>query len=73
MSLTEQRVVKQITVLPNQPAVNVQWSNQILRDTEVISEKFERKSYTVEQKEEFLSEVDGASSYVSILGWDVLS
>lgn len=69
MALTEQRILKQVAVLPAQSAVNVQWANQILRDEEVISETYERKAYTAEQKDEFLSEVEGAESYILALGW----
>lgn len=69
MSLSEKRILKQVTILVDQSAVNVQWSNQVLRDTEVISETFERKSYTVDSLEDFLAEVEKANKYVNILGW----
>lgn len=69
MSLSEKRILKQVTILVDQSAVNAQWSNQVLRDTEVISETFERKSYTVESLEDFLAEVEKANKYVNILGW----
>ena len=69
MALTEQKILKQVTVLAQQSAANVQWANQILRDGEVISEQFERKAYTADQKDEFLAEVEGADSYIAILGW----
>ncbi len=69
MALTEQRVLSQVTVLPQQSAVNVQWEDQILRDGEVISKNFHRKAYTADQKAEFLTEVDGAPNYLIQLGW----
>ena len=69
-TFTEQRVLKQVTVLPAQSAVNVQWSNQVLKDGAVISEAYERKAYGADQKAEFLAEVDGASSYLPALGWN---
>ena len=69
MALTEQRILSQVTTLPAQSAANVQWSNQILRDGEVVSETFERKAYTAEQKAEFLAEVEGAENYITALGW----
>lgn len=69
MALTEQTILKQVTVLPNQSAVNVQWANQILRDGELVTETYERKAYTAEQKDEFLTEVEGADGYITILGW----
>lgn len=69
MALSEQRTLSQVTTLPAQSAVNVQWSNQILRDDAVVSETFERKAYTAEQKAEFLAEVEGAENYITALGW----
>ena len=70
MALTERRILNQVTVLPNQSAVNVQWTNQILRDGEVISQTYERKAYTAEQQAEFLAEVEGADTYAAVLGWE---
>ena len=69
MALTEQRILNQVTTLPNQSAIQVQWANQILRDEEVISQTYERKAYMQEQKDEFLAEVEGAEGYVAIMGW----
>lgn len=69
MALTEQRILKQVTTLPQQSAVNVQWANQILRDGEIISETFERKAYVQEQAAEFAVEVEGAAGYMAVLGW----
>ncbi len=70
MALTEQKVLKQVTVLAQQSAANVQWANQILRDGEVITETYERKAYTQDQKADFLAEVEGAAGYIPILGWE---
>ena len=47
-TFTEQRVLKQVTILPQANTVQVQWSNQVLRGTEVISETFERKAYSAD-------------------------
>ena len=69
MALTEQRILKQVSILPAQNAMNVQWANQICRDDEVIAETYERKAYTADQKVEFLAEVEGAEAYVDALGW----
>jgi hypothetical protein len=69
MALTENKILKQVSILPNQSAVNVQWSNQILRDGELVTETFERKAYTQDQKAEFLAEVEGAENYIAALGW----
>ena len=57
MALTEQRVIKQIAILPLQNAINVQWANQVLRDGELLTETYERKSYTASQSIDFASEV----------------
>lgn len=67
--IEENTILKQITVLPEQNAINVQWANQIIKDGEVIAEKLHRKAYSCEQKDAFLTEVDGATNYISILGW----
>jgi hypothetical protein len=69
MALTEQTVLKQVTVLPEQSAINVQWANQVLRDDEVISETYHRKAYTKEQQAEFQAEVPGTATYVAAVGW----
>ena len=68
-TFTEQRILKQVTTLPAQSAVNVQWANQVLKDDVVISETFERKAYTADQYAEFVAEVEGSASYIAALGW----
>ncbi len=68
-TFTEQRVLKQVAVLPGQSSVNVQWADQVLKDGEILTETFHRKAYTAEQIEEFLAEVGGAELYVAALGW----
>ncbi len=65
----EQRVLKQVAILPDQSAANVQWAVQVLKDGEIRTETFHRKAYTAEQIEEFLIEVEGAEAYISVLGW----
>ena len=67
--LTEQTVLKQVSILPAQSAIQVQWASQILRDGEVVSETFHRKAYTADQKAEFEAEVEGAAAYVAAVGW----
>lgn len=69
MTLTEQRILKQVTILPNQSAANVQWANQILRDGELVTETYERKAYSADQKAEFMAEVEGAENYITAMGW----
>lgn len=69
MALSKQRVLKQVTVLPNISAVNVQWAIQVLDNNVLISETYDRKSYSIELKDQFLTEVDGAANYITALGW----
>ena len=69
MALTETRILKQVTTLPAQGTVNVQWANQILKDGVLLTETYERKAYTADQKAEFEAEVEGAASYMTALGW----
>lgn len=70
MALTEQRILKQVTMLPQSNAVNVQWANQIIRDgSEVISETYERKAYGQDQKADFIAEVTGGQAYADAMGW----
>lgn len=69
MALTEQRILKQVTLLPQSNAVNVQWANQILRDGEFVSETYERKAYGEDQKGDFINEVTGGQAYSDAMGW----
>lgn len=69
MALTEQTIIKQITIKPAQRTVEVQWSNQVLRNGEVISEAYTRKAYIAAQQAEFEADVAGAASYVAAVGW----
>jgi len=69
VALTEQKVVKQVTHLPQSNTIQVQWANQILRDGEFVSETYERKAYMEAQKNEFLSEVNNALGHVKAMGW----
>lgn len=69
MELSERRILKQVAILPAKRAVNVQWANQILRGAEVISETYDRRSYSVEDKAGFLADVEGAENYLVALGW----
>lgn len=68
-TFTEQRILSQVTHLPAADAVNVQWTNQVLKDGDVLSSTYERKAYTKAQKDEFLAEVDGAKLYIKAFGW----
>lgn len=69
MEIIEKKIVSQVNILPFSNTVNVQWSNQILKDDIVIAETYTRKAYSKEQKEEFLDEVENAESYINPLKW----
>lgn len=69
MALTERKIIKQVSVLPEVGAIQVQWANQVLREGEVISEQYERRAYNVEQKNLFLTDVPDGAPYVAALGW----
>jgi hypothetical protein len=69
MSLSEQRILKSVEILPAQNAINVLWVDQIMRDGEVVSELNHRKAYTQDQREAFLTEVGGGAAYVAAVGW----
>ena len=72
MALTEQRILKAVTVKPTQQAIEVQHADQILRDGEVISEQYHRKAYSSDQRAEFEAEVEGAADYVNLIDWTVV-
>lgn len=67
--LSEQRVLSQITTLPADDAINVQWLDIISRDGVEISRIPHRKAYSRDQSAAFLAEVEGAETYASALGW----
>lgn len=69
MSLSEQRILKSVEILPAQNAINVLWVDQIMRDGEVVAETNHRKAYTQDQREAFLGEVTGGAAYVAAVGW----
>ena len=71
MALTEEKTLSQVNVHADIGTVNVQWTNKILKDGNVISEQFERKAYDKSMAAEFANEVHGASYYIAALGWVV--
>jgi len=68
-TFTETRVISQITTLPQQNAIQVQWSNIVTRDDVEISKTYERKAYSQADAEAFAAEVEGAASYMAAMGW----
>ncbi len=71
MAITEVRVLKQVSVLPTQDAINAQWVTQVMRDGEVINETTDYKSYSADKAAEFSNDVANASHYMAVLGWTV--
>lgn len=69
MALSERRILSQVILLPQSNTINVQWTNQVLRDETVISEQYERKAYAADQVSEFLAEVEGGQAYAAAIGW----
>lgn len=70
MALTEQRILKQVTMLPQSNTINIQWANQVIRDgSELVSETYERKAYSQDQKADFIAEVSGGQAYADAMGW----
>lgn len=69
MALSEQKILKSVNVLPAAQAIEVQWSNQILRNDVVISETYSRCAYGADQKEQFLSDVPNGQPYIDAVGW----
>lgn len=67
--LSEQRILKSITINNPSNTVEVLWADQVLRDNAVIAETYHRCAYGADEKDKFLSEVDGAQAYIAILGW----
>lgn len=69
MAILEQKVLSQVNALPDLQVFNVQWTNQIIKDGEIIASTYERKCYAIEQKDGFLAEIAGAADYVKAIGW----
>jgi hypothetical protein len=69
MAIIEQKVLSQVNALPNLQVFNVQWTNEVIKDGEIIASTYERKCYAIEQKDEFLVEVTGAVDYAKAIGW----
>ena len=69
MALTESKVLAHVGINLAANSADVRWDNLIERDGEVISRVPHRKAYSVEQKSDFLAEVEGAENYLGALGW----
>jgi len=72
MALTEKRVLKSVEILPSSGTAQVAWADLIIRDDDEenpVSEGVHRRAYTVDDREAFMAEVEGAENYVAALGW----
>ena len=45
------------------------FASAFIKDGDIIASTYERKCYAIEQKDEFLAEVDGAVDYANAIGW----
>lgn len=68
-TLTERTIVRQVTHLPESNSFQVQWVTQVIKGDYILAETCSRKAYTIDQKAEFLNEVEKASKYVKLAGW----
>ena len=69
--LTKETVLKQVSLLTDTNTVEVKWAIQVKDDDSVLSETILRKSYKVEQKQDFVNDVPDATKYFQALGWDL--
>lgn len=70
--LTERRIQKSVNIvaIEENKVAEVLWVDQVLRDEKIIAESNHRCAYSVDNKEQFLAEVEGAELYMTILGWE---
>lgn len=69
MALTEGKKLVKVALLLDSQTIDVKWENQIFRDGELISSIPHCKAYSAEQKDDFLTEVDGAAEYIRSINW----
>lgn len=70
MTLSEQRIIKQVTVQPETQTIQVQWADQILRGDEVVTETYFRRAYSESDKSQFESDLgDQALPFMAAVGW----
>lgn len=67
--ITKQKTLASVEIGVETQTINVKWLNRIVEDGEVISSIPHRCCYSIEQKEQFLAEVEGAAGYVAAAGW----
>lgn len=70
MALSEQRIIKQVSVNPESQTILVQWADQILRDDEVVSETYFRRAYAESDRSQFESDLgEQALPFMDAAGW----
>ncbi len=70
--LLENKIQKSVNIVNTGDgmAAEVLWINQVLRDGIVIAEENHRYAYSVNDKDKFLEDVNGAEQYLTVLGWE---
>ena len=66
---TEQKVLTSINYKPEFNTVEVSWANKVFRDAILIANTIERKAYNQDQKDQFISEVEGGNAFSESYGW----
>lgn len=70
MALTECKILHSIEYNFSNNTLNVEWRNEILRDTEIISSIPHRCCYAVAEKLSFIKDVGiDAEQYIALAGW----
>lgn len=69
--LTERKLLKSVEIVNSEAekTANVLWLNQILRDGDIIAGTNHRQSYTKEEKDQFIADVQDGWDYISLLQW----
>ena len=69
MALTKEKVLVSVKIGVESSTISVKWVNRIIEDGSVLSEIPHRCCYSIERKEQFLTEVEGAEQYIIAAGW----
>lgn len=69
MALTEQTILRAVTVRPDVATIEVEWRREIRDGDELITSIPHRKAYGADQAAEFQAEVEGAAPYAAAVGW----
>jgi len=69
MAITRKKTLASVEIMVESNTINVKWLNNIIEDGEVLSSIPHRCCYSIEQKEQFLTEVENGQQYVTAVGW----